>query len=247
MSFDNLGLLLAASLNMLFKNSPRLQAGLPFAIYPVFTAVDLFGIYQGLKHVHLQTLTKDRLEIILNTWIEVGYIPSPAEVSNAEGIDFLSSRGGELWHIRIGCLNTKSQIPMLSMMTVQSLQNKDLYFICMEISQHMLSRKDHLGILLCLREGAQTADVILGLLQACYIRKRLLRSATKWESILEAGHKSDLVLSDWFRLVEDSKQSALADLDLLSEKILEVGWASKNILLSTKEQARYSFVDDRDR
>lgn len=83
--------------------------------------------------------------------------------------------------------------------------------------------------------------------QACHIRKRLLCSATKWESTLEDCHKSDLVLSDWFRLVEDSKQSALADFDLLSEKILEVGWASKNILLSTKEQARYSFVDDRDR
>ncbi|WOG93143.1 hypothetical protein DCAR_0312424 [Daucus carota subsp. sativus] len=243
-SFDNLGLLLAASLNMLFKNSPRLQAGLPFAIYPVFTAIDLFGIYQGLKHVHLQTLTKDRLEIILNTWIEVGYIPSPAEVSNAEGIDFLSNGGRELWNIRIGCLNTKSQIPMLSMMTVKSLKNEDLYFICMEISQHKLLRKNHLGILLCVREGAQTADVILGLLQACYLRKRLLCSATKWDTILEACHKSDLVLGDWFSLVEDSKHSALANFDLLKEKLVEAGWASKNILLSTKEQARYSFLDD---
>lgn len=42
----------------------RLQAGLPFAIYPVFTAVDLFGIYQGLKHVHLQTLTKVGLMLV---------------------------------------------------------------------------------------------------------------------------------------------------------------------------------------
>lgn len=109
--FDNIGLLLAAFFNMLFKNNQRfsfflssllirysivngimylpsktpymlqlvsylvilttleikldiffpygrLQATLPFAIYPIFTAVDLLGIYQGLKHIHLQTLTK---------------------------------------------------------------------------------------------------------------------------------------------------------------------------------------------
>lgn len=36
----------------------RLQAALPFVVYPIFSAIDLCGIYQGLKHVHLQTLTK---------------------------------------------------------------------------------------------------------------------------------------------------------------------------------------------
>lgn len=36
----------------------RLQAALPFVVYPIFAAMDLFGTYQGLKHVHLQTLTK---------------------------------------------------------------------------------------------------------------------------------------------------------------------------------------------
>lgn len=94
--FDNLGLLLAALLNMLFKNSQRfsfpasitwlfflfdvftvmiiksyslhaflncdcrarLQTALPFFVYPIFSVIDLFAIYQGLKHVHLQTLTK---------------------------------------------------------------------------------------------------------------------------------------------------------------------------------------------
>lgn len=36
----------------------RLQTVLPFLVYPIFSAIDLLGIYQGLKHVHLQTLTK---------------------------------------------------------------------------------------------------------------------------------------------------------------------------------------------
>ncbi|PHT37895.1 Protein root UVB sensitive 4 [Capsicum baccatum] len=46
--FDNLGLTLAATLNILSANNPRSSQCL----------LDLFGIYQGLKHVHLQTLTK---------------------------------------------------------------------------------------------------------------------------------------------------------------------------------------------
>lgn len=135
-----------------FDYCARLQAGLPFVVYPIFSAIDLLGIYQALKHVHLQTLTKvsrhwllmsdylmyvcklspttliitlihaytrtiylslgnfslintwpshsftflyvqDRLEIILDKWIESGHVPSPAEVSKDEGIDFLWSKG----------------------------------------------------------------------------------------------------------------------------------------------------------
>lgn len=33
---------------------------------------------------------QDRLEIILDTWIEYRHVPCPAEVSKLEGIDFLS-------------------------------------------------------------------------------------------------------------------------------------------------------------
>jgi hypothetical protein len=38
-------------------------------------------------------LTKDRLEIILERWIEFRQVPSPAEVSEEEGIGLLGSRG----------------------------------------------------------------------------------------------------------------------------------------------------------
>ncbi|KAM7510268.1 hypothetical protein LguiB_009143 [Lonicera macranthoides] len=243
--FDNLGLMLAAVLNILFRNNQRLQAGLPFVVYPIFTAIDLFGIYQSLKHVHLQTITKDRLEIIINTWIQLGYVPSPAQVSREEGIDFLWSKGGDVWPIRIGCLDAKTQIPKLSMMTMCSLNDENFYFICMETFCQGLTRTGQQGIVLCLREGAGTADVIMGLLQACYVRKGLLFSGSKWNNIVqEAYESSNSVTRDWFKLIEDSKRSAQGDMNLLNEKMLRLGWACKHILLSTKEQARYSFVDD---
>ncbi|KAI5665867.1 hypothetical protein M9H77_15720 [Catharanthus roseus] len=130
--FDNLGLVLAAMLNILVKNNQRLQAALPFLVYPIFSTFDLFGIYQGLKHVHLQTLTKDRLEIIISMWIQQGHIPSPAEVSREEGIDFLWSEGRKEWPIRIGCLNSRNQPPKLSILTMQALNNEDYYFISVE-------------------------------------------------------------------------------------------------------------------
>lgn len=43
---------------------------------------------------------QDRIEIILNTWIELGYVPSPAEVSKQEGIDFPWTKG-EVSHINL--------------------------------------------------------------------------------------------------------------------------------------------------
>ncbi|KAK9670701.1 hypothetical protein RND81_13G219100 [Saponaria officinalis] len=141
--FDNLGLLLAASLNLICRNNQRLQAGLPFVVYPIFSAIDLCGIYQSLKHVHLQTLTKDRLEIILNTWIQCGYVPSPAEVSKLEGINLFENTGRKKgsWPIRIGCLDPKRQIPLLSTLTMTSLRAKEYCFICLE--SHGLRKSEH--------------------------------------------------------------------------------------------------------
>jgi hypothetical protein len=139
--FDNLGLLLAVLLNMLFQHNQRLQACLPFVLYPIFSTFDLLGIYQGLKHINLQTLTKDRLEIILERWIEFRQVPSPAEVSEEEGIGLLGSRGSKrVWPIRIGCLDPKAQIPTLSMMAMQSLCSDDGYFITMELSSQGFRR-----------------------------------------------------------------------------------------------------------
>ncbi|KAI8535491.1 hypothetical protein RHMOL_Rhmol10G0178800 [Rhododendron molle] len=242
--FDNLGLMLAAALNILFKNNQRLQAGLPFVVYPIFSAIDLIGIYQGLKHVHLQTLTKDRLEIIITKWVELGCVPSPADVSKVEGVNFMRSNGRGLWPIRIGCLNPKRQIPRLSMTTMQLLKGEDMYFVCLEIicsrlaATHQVSQ----GIVLCVREGSCTADVVMGLLQACHIRKAMLSGRCRWEDNLGACYDSSSVLRHWFELVEDSKQCAHRDFTLLNDQMLEVGWACRNILLSTEEQARYSFL-----
>lgn len=241
--FDNLGLMLAALLNMSFKNNQRLLAALPFVVYPIFAALDLLGIYQGLKHVHLQTLTKDRLEIILNTWIESGYVPLPAEVSKKEGIDIFYTKSKDFWPIRIGILSTKVQIPKLSLMAMKSVNSKDYYFICLETFGG-LARNVERNILLCLREEAGTSDVIMGLLQACYIRKALIPNKNQCEKILRASDVSDSGFKEWFRLAEDSKQRAERSVRTVTDQIAAMGWAAKNILLSTREQARYSFIDD---
>ncbi|CAN4081601.1 unnamed protein product [Withania somnifera] len=231
--FDNLGLTLAATLNILSANNPRLQAGLPFVMYPIFSVLDLFGIYQGLKHVHLQTLTKDRLDIIISTWIQQGFVPSPEEVSKQEGIGLFWSRGREPWSIRIGCLNPRCCTAKLSVMTMQSLNSEDFYFMSLESLTSELKRNQEYGVLLCLREGAGTIDVIRGILHASYVRKGI-----------EACGSPIAVLKQWFNLVEDGKRSTEQNLGLFYEQLLSLGWACKNILLSTQEQARYSYTAD---
>ncbi|KAK2398850.1 protein root UVB sensitive [Trifolium repens] len=203
--------------------------------------MDLFGIYQGLKHVHLQTLTKDRLEIILNTWIEFGYVPSPAEVSEKEVINFTRVKGKSLWPIRIGCINPKDQIPKWSMETIQSITDEDYYFVCVEIFKGLKRTPQH-RILLSVREGAEAAHIIMGLLQACYIIRTLLANRSKSEIIIGDNNASNTTLEDWFVIVEDGKRSAERDLTNLIEQMVGMGWVVKNILLSKQEQARYSFV-----
>ncbi|XP_058069209.1 protein root UVB sensitive 4-like isoform X3 [Magnolia sinica] len=241
--FDNLGLMLAAILNILCKNSQRLQATLPLVVYPIFSTIDLFAIYQGLKHVHLQTLTKDRLEIIIDKWIHFGFVPSPADVSNEEGV-FMSSRGSESWPIRIGCIDPKNISPKSSMLTMQSLRGEDFYFICMETSYVGLTRKRQQGILLCLQERAGSTDIVAGLLQACQVRKALQLSRHNQKCNLEDSRAEESIFKEWFEVVEDSRRYAQGEINPLMEAICRTGWAVKNILLNTHEQIRYSFVGD---
>ncbi|KAK7292964.1 hypothetical protein RJT34_15823 [Clitoria ternatea] len=241
--FDILGLTLAALVNLWIDNHKSRQAGIHYFVYPFFAAMDLFGIYQGLKHVHLQTLTKDRLEIILNTWIECGYVPSPAEVSEQEGINFLGVKGKSVWPIRIGCLNPKGQIPKWSMKTIQRLSNEDYYFVCVEILKGLkITEQPHILLSIC--EGAKAVHIITGLLQACYIRRVLLRNNSRWENIIEESDASDSRLEDWSVIVENGRRYAERDISNLIEHMLEMGWVVKSILLSTQEQIRYSFVSD---
>lgn len=81
-------------------------------------------------------------------------------------------------------------------------------------------------------------------MQACYVRKKLLLNRTRWKNIVEDCDTSDTFVREWFKVVEDSKQSAQRDLNLLSEEMLRLGWTVKNILLSAEEQVKYRFVDD---
>ncbi|CAF1860963.1 protein root UVB sensitive 4-like [Brassica napus] len=232
--FDNLGLLLAVLLNMLFQNNQRLQASLPFVLYPIFSTIDLLGIYQGLKHINLQTLTKNRLEIILERWIQSRQVPSPAEVSKEEGVDLLGSRASKrVWPIRIGCLDPKAQIPKLSMMVMQSLRNDDGYFITLELSSHGFRRTPRPRIVICLREGANSLEVITSLLQTCYIRKAFVTNRFK--------RTDNLTLQDWSLLAGDSKLAARDDFTELYKQMQEQGWIVKNVLLSAEEQVRYIF------
>uniref|UniRef100_A0A803MCN3 Protein root UVB sensitive/RUS domain-containing protein n=1 Tax=Chenopodium quinoa TaxID=63459 RepID=A0A803MCN3_CHEQI len=226
--FDNLGLLLAALINVMLKNN-------------------------------------ERLELILDKWIQCGYVPSPAEVSKLEGINLLEAgrKKGD-WPIRIGCLDPKRQIPGLTMLTMNSLSREDFYFICLETCYGLRSGKQ--GILLSLREGARTEDIIMGLLQpqpkaleldqihqktsngsyilqACYIRQTLLSCSSKWKNVIEDFHISNSHIMKWLELSQDSKSFAQSNLNTLHKQMLDLSWATKNILLGTHEQARYVFDD----
>ena len=55
------------------------------------TAISLY--MSLLQHIIFGPFFQDRLEILLNTWIKLGIVPSPAEVSKEEGINFLWSKG----------------------------------------------------------------------------------------------------------------------------------------------------------
>ncbi|XP_031480332.1 protein root UVB sensitive 4 isoform X2 [Nymphaea colorata] len=249
--FDNLGLMLAAVLNLLCKNYQRLQTVLPLMIYPFLAAMDLYAISQGLKHVHLQTLTKNRLDIIVKQWIQSGLIPSPAEVSSEED-NTMWRKDNKQWQIRIGCIDTKDPCVEFLQQTMQSLQTNDMYFICLEASKDCL--------LLCLHRKACTTDILRGMLEACHIRETLSLHRTKAmlgatsvqskDEPLEIAYPGntqdsdfesfDTCAKDWFKMVGESRKFAERSIGLLTEEMKKSGWIVKNVLLNSQEQIRFS-------
>jgi len=240
--FDNIGLALAACLNLLCKNNPRMESALPFIIYPVFSAIDLFAIYQGLKYIHLSTLNKARLEIIADKWIHSTTVPTTAEVSTAEGTQLFGASGNRQWPVRIGFVNLREQKPEVMVYIMESLRNGNRYFLCME-SCYGFIRKPKMGLLLCLHENAVAADIVKGMLQASYMRVAL----TSKENILSnscngrAISKPEAMLPrDWQNLLEESKSFANVEISQLLEQMEKAGWVLKNVLLSPSEQITYS-------
>lgn len=49
--------------------------------------------------------------------------------------------GKQSWQVRIGCLDTKLQIPKLSMMIMSSMSGEDYYFICLETFSRLSQSK----------------------------------------------------------------------------------------------------------
>jgi len=69
-------------------------------------------------------------------------------------------------------------------------------------------------------------------------------NSSRWEIIVEENNASDSTMEDWSIIVENAKRSAERDVSNLIDQMVEMGWMVKNILLSTQEQIRYSFVCD---
>ena len=67
---------------------------------------------------------------------------------------------------------------------------------------------------------------------------------SRWETSTDESNGSNYALEDWSVIVEDGKKFAERNLSNLIEQMLGMGWVVKSILLSTQEQARYSFVCD---
>ncbi|XP_020527501.1 protein root UVB sensitive 4 isoform X2 [Amborella trichopoda] len=234
--FPNYFLLLATIANVGKSISLAAYLATGSAIHRSFAIADNLG--------EVSAKAQDRLEIIIRKWIYSGYVPSAAEVSDTEGISFLRLAGSEPWPIRIGCVDSKDPSPQCSVLTMQSLGGDDLYFICMETSCKGFRRKRQRGMVLCLHEGAGNKEIILGMLQACYMRRALVSdrcSLALGNGSPCSGYWSPVYMREWFEMVEESKQYARAEVSELIEEMRKLGWAVKNVLLNTQEQIRYSF------
>ncbi|XP_024392220.1 protein root UVB sensitive 4 isoform X1 [Physcomitrium patens] len=248
---DNLGLAAAVCLSQFIHNFPKIEKFLPLAMYPVLASAELFAIYQQLQAVHLQTLNKERLEIIINIWVKDRRIPSFEEVSKIENVALLDlfREGGSGFKnqlsLRIGAVSLRYLTPE-GLMNIVNLRETQKYTLCLE--PHFSSPfRGHLSLLqprllLWLNEKATTEDIIMGVLQACHIRTTITSKASL-EQLGIQYEKGD-VNGRWRNLLLESRTHAEVDFKPLLDAIKDGGWITRRILLSPKEQCSFSILNN---
>lgn len=244
---DNLGLAAAVCLSQFIHNFPKIEKFLPLAMYPVLASAELFAIYQQLQAVHLQTLNKERLEIIINIWVKDRRIPSFEEVSKIENVALLDLFRGfkNQLSLRIGAVSLRYLTPE-GLMNIVNLRETQKYTLCLE--PHFSSPfRGHLSLLqprllLWLNEKATTEDIIMGVLQACHIRTTITSKASL-EQLGIQYEKGD-VNGRWRNLLLESRTHAEVDFKPLLDAIKDGGWITRRILLSPKEQCSFSILNN---
>ena len=86
MVMDTVALLVSAGLTYALRSNERALLLLPLCAFPVCAAGDLLGIWHELKSVQLSSINRERAEMIADTWLATGQIPSMAEVGGAGAV-----------------------------------------------------------------------------------------------------------------------------------------------------------------
>ncbi|CAK9235372.1 unnamed protein product [Sphagnum troendelagicum] len=244
---DNLGLAVAVCINRFCHYHPRLGRILPLAMFPVLALVELFAIRQQLQAVHLQTLNKERLEIIVNQWVRDSTVPTFEDVSKVECAGLLSPYSGGIRQLplRIGAIPLQSWTPE-ELMSTMSMHDSQRYVLLTETSFSFpwlgnLSVSQP-GLLLWLNDKAAAEDIIMGVLQAIHVQAM----ATTGTTLPLHGEKSRIGKHDerWQALSAESRRRAEAGLGPLLAAMDEIGWQRKHVLLSPMEQRSYSLLDN---
>lgn len=80
MVMDTLGLALCVGLTYSVRHQPKLRLLLPLLTFPFLVSTDLLCIYQELKATHLNTLNRERAEIVAERWLLDGKTFTAKEV-----------------------------------------------------------------------------------------------------------------------------------------------------------------------
>ncbi|KAH9554302.1 hypothetical protein CY35_08G057600 [Sphagnum magellanicum] len=244
---DNLGLAVAVCINHFCHYHPRLGRILPLAMFPVLALVELVAIRQQLQAVHLQTLNKERLEIIVNQWVRDSTVPTFEDVSKVECAGLLSPYSGGIRQLplRIGAIPLQSWTPE-ELMSTMSMHDSQRYVLLTETSFSFPwlgnSSVGQPGLLLWLNDKAAAEDIIMGVLQAIHVQAMTTTGTT----LPLHGEKSRIGKHDerWLALSAESRRRAEAGLGLLLAAMDEIGWQRKHVLLSPMEQRSYSLLDN---
>lgn len=257
---DNLGLALAMLIGAAVRRNDRLRASLPLALYPALAIFDVFAIHQELRAVPLRSLNKERLEMVTQAWLQDGKVPSASQISEKEHLLFpwIPGSNGPLLQMGPLALQVRDPRELKALLEAQSDQSY-VFSVCQSQRpfglHHIFPPMPR--FILSLREGAQTQDVVQGLLQAGHLR--ILADGTRSKaldtesslpvlggSLLKMKGRRGEVGDEWPKweegLMQESGRLAQRDLGTFVEALRCSDWDTRRVLLAPSEQRSFSTI-----
>eukprot|EP00274_Cyanoptyche_gloeocystis_P000376 CAMPEP_0196664896 /NCGR_PEP_ID=MMETSP1086-20130531/58824_1 /TAXON_ID=77921 /ORGANISM="Cyanoptyche gloeocystis , Strain SAG4.97" /LENGTH=638 /DNA_ID=CAMNT_0042001389 /DNA_START=548 /DNA_END=2466 /DNA_ORIENTATION=- len=216
--------LLGMALGILLSAYIGASTVLPFVAYALLCSLHLYSNYRSLKNLRLPTLNRQRLELIIEAYLEQGRILSPERVNNIERILYLPTPAAAE-PIVLGASLAQAVSSASELCSLLKLYRKERYLI------NVCNGR----VFAVIHDDATTRDILM-----CYLQAMRLWSVVRGGPSMRATSVEQLKLLNRDRHLDESYAFACDRFDKFLRGLNFQGWTTAHLLFEPPVRVTWS-------